>query len=115
MVVLPCAMPVTTPVVGSTVATPGVLLVHVPPASPLALKLMVEPAHTDDKPLTVPAFGSEFTKRAWAALEDPQLLVTVYTIRVFPAEIAVTSPVTGSTVATAGLVLLQVPPVAPPI
>ena len=77
MVALPSATPVTTPVVGFTVATRVLLLDHVPPASPLALKLIFALAHTDDKPLIVPALGCEFTKTVWAALEDPQLLVTV--------------------------------------
>ena len=77
MVVFPDATPVTTPVTGSTVATPGVVLLHVPPVFPLELRLIVEPAQTDDAPLMVPAFGREFTVTTIPAVEDPQLLVTL--------------------------------------
>lgn len=77
MVVLPCATPVTTPVAGSTVAIPGAVLVQVPPAFPLELKLMVDKTHTDDKPLIVPASGSELTVTTIPAVDEPQLLVTL--------------------------------------
>ena len=77
IVALPSPTPVTTPVVAFTVATSVLLLVQIPPASPLALKLMFAPAHTDDKPLIVPAFGSELTMIGKLAVEVPQLLVTV--------------------------------------
>ena len=56
--VFPAATPVTTPVPGSTVATPGVPLLHVPPAEPLLIKLMVLLTHTVDGPLIVPAFAT---------------------------------------------------------
>lgn len=77
IVAFPAATPVTTPVVALTVATPGVVLVHVPPLFPLALKLMVDPAHTADAPLIVPASGSEFTVTTMEATDEPQLLVTL--------------------------------------
>ena len=77
MVVVPCATPVTTPVLEFTVATPGVLLLQVPPASPLAFKLMLALAHTEVKPLMVPALGSEFTKIVTPEEEEPQLFVTL--------------------------------------
>jgi hypothetical protein len=77
MVVLPSATPVTTPVVGFTVATPGVVPLQLPPLLPLALKLIVEDTHTDARPLTVPASGSELTITFIAAVDEPQLLVTV--------------------------------------
>jgi hypothetical protein len=77
MVVLPCATPVTTPVAASTVATPGAVLVHVPPLFPLELKLMVDETHTDDKPLMAPASGSELTVTTIPAVDEPQLLVTL--------------------------------------
>ena len=41
IVLLPGATPVTTPVAGSTVATPVVVLDHTPPLLPLASRLMV--------------------------------------------------------------------------
>ena len=59
-----------------TVATPGLLLVHVPPVSPVALKLIVANAHTADGPLIVPASGSEFTCTIIPAEDEPQLLET---------------------------------------
>lgn len=77
IVALPAATPVTTPVVAFTVATFVVVLVHVPPLFPLALKLMVDPAHTDEAPLMVPASGSEFTVTTIEATDEPQLLVTL--------------------------------------
>ena len=77
MVVLPCATPVTTPVAASTVATPGVVLVHEPPLLPLELRLMDDETHTDDKPLIVPATGSELTVTTIPAVDEPQLLVTL--------------------------------------
>ncbi len=89
MVAFPAATPVTTPVPGSTIATPGVVLDQVPPTSPLALRLIVALTHTDDAPLTVPAFGSEFTVTTIPAVDEPQLLVTLYVIMVFPADIPV--------------------------
>jgi len=115
MVVLPAATPVTTPVVASTVATPGVVLLQVPPLLPLELKLMVEPAHTAEAPLMVPASGSELTVTTIPAVDEPQLLVTLYVIIVVPADIPVTSPVAALTVALVVLELFQVPPMSPPI
>ena len=51
-------MPVTRPVPGSTDAIAGVLLVQVPPVTPLVLNWVVAPAHmTEDKPVMVPALG----------------------------------------------------------
>lgn len=74
---LPGATPVTTPVVEFTVATPGVLLLQVPPVFPLAFKLMEAPVHTEDGPLMEPASGNEFTITIVPAVEDPQPLVTL--------------------------------------
>jgi hypothetical protein len=62
----------------------------------------------------VPAdtFGSTLTFRN-ADFGALQPVVTVYVIFVVPAETAVTSPDVAFTVATAGFVLLQVPPGSP--
>lgn len=60
-----------------TVATFGAVLVQVPPLFPLALKLMVAPAHTADAPLMVPASGRELTVITIEATDEPQLLVTL--------------------------------------
>ena len=49
--------PATTPVVGLTVATPGVPLLHVPPILPSELRLMLDPVHTVVGPVIRPATG----------------------------------------------------------
>lgn len=77
MVVFPVAIPVTTPVVASTVATPGVLLVHEPPLFPLELKLIVAPIQTDDPLLIVPALRTGFTVTGDDAVAVPHTPVTV--------------------------------------
>src|SRR5665213_1945213 len=60
IVVEPAATPDTTPVDGFTVATAVLLLVHVPPASPLLAKGVVWFTQTVDEPLMVPGIGSAF-------------------------------------------------------
>ena len=65
-------------------------------------------------PLTVPAETVGFTVSVLNELtEAGQPLLTVYVIFVVPALTVVTSPELELTVATAVLVLLQVPPVVP--
>lgn len=78
MVTLPAATPLTTPFT-STVAILSLLLLHVPPLLPLALKLRVAPAHTEVPPLIVPASNTGFTiKVAWAdTVPQPEAEVTV--------------------------------------
>lgn len=114
MVAVPGLMAVTSPVAGLTVATSVLLLLQVPPASPLLLYKAVEPIHNGVLPVTVPEFASGLTVsclRAVAGLLQPD--VTVYTIFVIPALNAVTKPVDGFTEATAGFELVQVPPLLP--
>ena len=77
MVAMPEAMPETRPVTASTVATDVLLLDHVPPLFPLAVKLKDEPTHTNDPPLMVPAFNTGFTVIDAEAVAVPQGVVTV--------------------------------------
>jgi hypothetical protein len=72
-----------------------------------------EPEHNEAAPLTVPAFGSAVMVMLADELELPQVLLTVYVMVAEPAAIPVTVPVTGSTVAAALLLLLQLPPPVP--
>src|SRR5678816_3748359 len=63
MVGLPRVTPVTSPVVGFTVATAGVPLIHIPPWSPFVLSVMCPPTHTVFGPLivcpvTIPRVGT---------------------------------------------------------
>jgi hypothetical protein len=87
-------------------------LLHVP-VSPSLVKVVVEFTQTVVAPLMVPAFGSGSTAITHEDPAVPQLLITVYVIVVDPAEIPVTIPVVGLTVAIAVLALLHVPPVLP--
>ena len=66
--VVPDATPVTTPVLLFTVAAAGLLLFQVPPEVPLVVIVIVDPAHTDDAPLTVPAVAAAFTVISFGAL-----------------------------------------------
>lgn len=59
MVAVPGSTPVTTPVVPSTEAMPGALLLHTPPVTVLDSE-MVRPVHTLVDPLMVPAVGAAF-------------------------------------------------------
>lgn len=111
---LPGLTAVTKPVDGLTVATSVLLLLQVPPASPLLLYKAVDPIHKGVLPVTVPEFASGLTVsclKAVAGLLQPD--VTVYTTFVIPALNAVTRPVVGFTEATAGFELVQVPPLLP--
>ncbi len=60
------------PVFGPIVATEFVLLLQVPPET-LLPRLTVDPTHTDDAPLIVPALGTGFTVTVVDAEADPQL------------------------------------------
>jgi len=59
--VVPTVKAVTSPVVISTVATPVFVLLHVPPASPVEVYVVVAPIHRGVVPLTVPALAFGFT------------------------------------------------------
>lgn len=104
----PGATPVTTPAV-LTVAMVVLALVQVPPVTASA-RVPVDPTHTTDAPVMVPASGSGFTVTACIAIADPHMLVTVYLIVSTPAATPVTIPV-DPTVASVVLALLHAPPV----
>ena len=111
IVVVPALKAVTAPVVASTDATAGLLLLHDPPASPSLLYVAVEPIQSGEVPLTVPAFAFGFTVSEADALNGAlHPAVTVYVIVVVPALKAVTAPVEASTDATAGSLLDHTPP-----
>ena len=104
----PVFTPVTTPV-GLTAALALVAL-QVPPAVVLD-SVAVEPLHTDDEPVIVPAVaGMVTTATGCVVIAVPQVLLTVYSIVSIPVTMPVTMPVL-PTVALA-VVALQVPPVA---
>ena len=109
IVVLPVETPVTTPL-EFTVATVVPRLLHTPPASPLLPKLIVEPVHTDDKPLIVPALAIEFIITGYVTFEEPQLLLTLYFTVTEPAVTPVTIPPEVMVAEPVPLVIDHVPP-----
>ncbi len=76
MVVFPAAAPVTTPA-ELTDAAAGLLLVQEPPLLPLELKLILDPIHTDEPPLIVPALRTGFTVMGAEAVTVPHTVVAV--------------------------------------
>ena len=76
MVVVPAAIPVTTPP-DETVPTAVLVLVNVPPPVPLAVSVVVAPTHTVAVPLMVPGVANGLTVTTCVAATDPQPLVTV--------------------------------------
>lgn len=75
MVAAPAPIPNTTPFT-STIAAAGLLVLHEPPEVPLLMRLIVEPAHTDDGPLIVPALATGLTLTLKVVNDDPQLFET---------------------------------------
>lgn len=69
---VPALNPKTNPL-GSTKATPGLLLLHVPPLLPLVNNWLTVPAHIADKPVIVPALAPGFTVILYDVNDDPQL------------------------------------------
>ena len=86
MFVIPKLTPVTTPLVLFTVATPGVLLVHIPPVV-LLPSAVVMPTHTFRLP--VAGDGSAFTLTVDIRIQP---VASVYVMRVVPAFRPVTTP-----------------------
>ena len=74
MVDVPADTPPTVPPL--TVATPVLVLLHMPPVAP-SLNAVVEPAHTVAVPVMVPATGNGLTVTTCVAATVPQPLVTV--------------------------------------
>ena len=116
MVAVPAATPVTTPVVGFTVATVVDELLQVPPLT-VEANVVVEPIHTDWVPERLPAEATFVivTCAVVVALEHPPDPATVYVIVVVPAETPVTTPEVLLMVATEVAELLQVPPLTLPV
>jgi hypothetical protein len=59
--VLPAPWPITKPLLGSMVATPGLVLAHVPPLLPVVSKTVADPAHKVEDPSIVPGFPPAVT------------------------------------------------------
>lgn len=95
-------MPVTTPDDNPIVATPGLLLVHVPPVT-ASVSVVVPPMHIGAIPEIA---GAVFTVTIIVEVHP----ATVYDIVAVPPETLVTRPVP-SIAATPGAALFQVPPV----
>ena len=108
---VPAVSAVTNPVVGSTVATAVLLLLQLPPVT-VEVYVAVDAIQMFWLPLNVPAVSAAVTVtvRVAVASGHPPVPVTVYVMTDVPAANAVTKPVVGSTVATAVLLLLQLPP-----
>ena len=101
-------MPVTTPL-AETVAV-VLLLLHVPPDT-LSDNMMDEPVHTLEGPVIVPGFDVVLTVMVIVAVAVPHVPVTTYIIISEPDVTPVTIPDAEPIVATAELLLLQMPPV----
>jgi hypothetical protein len=107
MVTTPVATPLTSPAV-SIIATPGLLLLHVPPGV-ASVNVMVPNTQTL-LPVLGPAIGNgEEITDIVTVTEQP--VDGVYTTGTVPDETPVTIPVTEPTVAMEGLPLAHVPPV----
>ena len=102
---VPALTPVAVPVADPIVATAVALLLQVPP--PASLNAVVALTHTDLVP--VMEDGSAFTVNTAAAVQPVGI---VYVMAVVPADTPVTTPVPDPIVATAVLLLVQVPPPA---
>ena len=76
MVALPAVTPVTTPVLGFTVATAVLLLLHTPPAG-VALKVVVPPTIVPIVPLITGVTGLGNTVTLIVLLLPPQPLAAV--------------------------------------
>ena len=72
MVVVPGLKPRTNPL-ASTIATVGVLLLHVPPL-PVVNNWVTVPAHIEGAPVIVPALAPGLTVTLYDVNEEPQLL-----------------------------------------
>lgn len=105
IVVVPGTLPVTTPP-PVIVALLGELLVHAPPGEALLSTIVPPLAHTPDGPDIDE--GSRLTVTDFT--EEQPVAVSVYDILVTPRATPVTTPVADPTVASDGMLLLQVPP-----
>jgi hypothetical protein len=103
IVLVPTSKPVTAPVPALILATPALLLLHVPP--PGSVNVVVSPVQRADAPDI--ACGSAFTVINKLTLQP---LPVAYAIEGVPAATPVTTPEEGSTTAWAVELLLHVPP-----
>jgi len=101
---VPGVPPVTTPLDEPTAATPGVPLVHVPPAGELA-SVVVPPEQITIVPDIAPGRALTVT-----ILVTKQPADSMYVIVAVPADIPLTVPLSEPTVATVTLPLVHVPP-----
>ncbi len=111
IVAVPTDTPETTPK-PFTVATLVLLLLHVPPESPLEVSVAVVPVDRVLVPEIVPALGNALTVIVEVVFEEQPLAETPYVIVAVPADTPDTTP-DAFTVATAVLLLAQLPPVKP--
>lgn len=105
---VPAAMPLTTPVVTSTVATSVLLLLQVPPVTALVSVVVVALQMLED-PDIVPVNGNGLTVMVVNAVHPPGV---VYVMFVVPDTTPFTTPFDMPMVATPVLLLCHVPPVA---
>lgn len=108
MVAVPAAIPVTTPVVASTVASDVLLLLQLPPAV-ASVSVAVKPAQTFDVP---PMLAGELTLTTAVAIQPAP---RSYVMLAVPLLTAVSTPLDEPIVAIAVLLLVHVPPAAPPL
>ena len=111
IVAVPADTPETTPE-PFTVATLVLLLLHVPPESPLEVSVAVVPVDRVLVPEIVPALGNAFIVTVVEVLTLQPFALTAYVTVAVPADTPDTMP-EALTVATAVLLLLQLPPVKP--
>jgi hypothetical protein len=101
---VPTELPVTTPLAEPTLATAGILLIHVPDDGD-ALNVLAEPVQIVSKPLIAP--GDELTLTVVATKQPPAI---VYVMPAAPLPTPSTTPDVEPTWAIAELLLVQVPP-----
>jgi hypothetical protein len=102
---VPALTPVTTPV-ADTVATVGLLLLHVLPVGN-APNVVVDPTHTDAVPVILS--GKANTVAIWVLIQ-PKPSVNLKVIIDVPALTPVNTPVVGLIIALSVLELVHVPP-----
>lgn len=108
IVAVPKEAPVTKPLVRSTVATVGLLLIHVPPSA-LSNNVTDDPRQTICGPPIGPGVGRIVNVVTLVHPGD-----AVYEITVMPAATPVAIPVKGFIEPVVGSLLLHVPPTRPP-
>ena len=103
---MPPLIVVTSPVAEPTVAIEGVPLLHTPPGAASDNETS-ELTHAVVAPVIAPALGSGFTVSVVLTAHEP----IVYVIAVVPTDTPFAIPDAEPMVATAGVALVQIPPV----